>query len=973
MFDPGHREQWRSRVREDLTGEVRGEIETGAILAHAYASGQDETFAEPIAVVYPRSADDVAKVVRFASESGLPISTRGGGTSGAINVNGPGLVLDCSRYLREIGTQAGDLLTVQPGAVLDDVNAALRPSGRSFPIDSHRSSFATIGGLVGIDATGSRACRFGSVRDHLAEVELVLSNGEIVRLNPTETGQSAEAMSSAAGSLEARRLAKRAAEVLASSDSPPDEIVSRGWREGTLLQLQRIVAGAEGTVGVVTSVTLQTMPLPPSRAVLLVLFPSLAKALSAAEDVAELEPSACDLLDRRILSLAREVDHRYFRIIPLIAEAALLIEQTAPDDRLARERLELVRRRVDQRKHAALALHDATTTEEADFLWQLPRRTLPRLASLPGKESPVQFAEGCLLPPRQAAPFLHEAQQLLQHHRVTATCYGPLFAGGLTFQPFLDRNSPGRADTLATIEERFLEILGRFGGVVARYRGQGRFRSTGTGPLHSDTALQIRQLFDPTGRFATGAIRRSASERRLEVTSDQAPVAETPLVEMQLKWTLPQAAEVAATCHGCGICRTTADDSRMCPLFRLDRNELAAPRAKARLFEHVAAGRISPRELVTAEGKRIAELCFNCKQCEQECPSRIPVSRMMLETRAAVVAEQGLKRADWILSRAHSWGGLGAATSMFSNWLIRTPTARWLIEKTLGISRHRKLPQFARRSFLASMPSELRQPPRSPRRDDAVLLFIDHYANYHDPDLARAAVEILRRNGREVFVPPEQRPSGMAMISAGDLDAARDLASDNIRVLGEWAREGYRIVCIEPTSTVAFRSEYPYLVDHPDVSAIAANSIEIGAYLQELHRHGRLDTGFQPVRLEVGYHEPCHLRALGAGRPMFDLMRLIPNLTIHSLDKGCSGMAGAFGLTRENFAASIRIGWPLISRMRLGDLAAGITECSSCKLQMEQGTTTSTVHPLLVLAWAYGLLPETAGRLKAARPALIVS
>ena len=976
VFDPGHREQWRARVREDLTGEIRGQIETGPILAQTYARGRDETFAEPIAIIFPETVEDVSKTVRFAAEGGLPVACRGAGTSGAVNIHGPGLGVDCARHLRKITAVTGDLVTVEAGGVLDQINAALAPGGRYFPIDSHRSAFATIGGLAGIDATGSRACRFGSVRDHLAEAELVVSNGDVVRMRPTPIGN-AEGAADTPGSLEARRLSGRVCEMIGGAPAGNVDPILRGLSDGALLNLQRLVAGAEGTLGIVTSVTLQTMPVPAARAVLIALFPSMGMALAAATSAAELEPSACDLLDRRILSLAREAHPRYFRMIPVIAEAALLIEQTAPDERGARERLELVRRCVDQRQHPALAVHDATTTAEAEFLWDLPRRTLPRLASLPGRERPVLFAEGCLLPRDQIAPFLHEAQQLLQHHRVTAACYGPLFAGGLSFQPFLDRKSPGFRDTLAAIDGGFLEILAHCGGTLARHRGQGRFRLGRPAGASFDGAIPqgIRGLFDPTGRFATGAIEVESPLSTVPGNHDSE--AELPaagkLVEMQLRWSLTEAAAASSTCHGCGLCRSTADDTRMCPLFRLDATELAAPRAKARLLQQVADGWVGARELASREGKRIADLCFNCKQCEQECPSKVPVSRMMLEAKAAFVSENGLKRADWILSRAHSWGGLGTATSMFSNWLIRTPTARWLIEAILGISRHRKLPLFARRSFLASMPSDLRRKPRSARRDDTVVLYIDHFANYHDPDLARAAVEILRKNGREVFVPPEQRPSGMAMISAGDLDAARDLATENVRALGEWAREGYRIVCIEPTSAVAFRNEYPFLLDHPDVSAVAANTVEIGAYLQELHRHGRLDTRFQPVRLEAGYHEPCHLRALGAGRPLLDLIQLIPELKVHCVEKGCSGMAGAFGLTRENFAASIQIGWPLISRMRVGDFATGLTECSGCKLQMEQGTPTPTLHPLLILAWAYGFLPETRSRLRASRPALIVS
>jgi FAD/FMN-containing dehydrogenase/Fe-S oxidoreductase len=977
VIDLATRERARGRLLEDLAGELAGSVEVGPITLGVYGQGREFAVTESIGVVCPRTEADIALTLRFASENGWPVAVRGAGSSGAANIHGQGLVIDCSRYLRDIETIGPESIRVQSGVVLDAVNAAVAPLGRSFPIDSTRAAFSTVGGLLGIDATGSRACRFGSFRDHLAEARVVLASGDVVTLGPVGmSGVRGDDEGETGSSLATRDLISRIRPVV---DRARQDVCGlgalRAVHEGERIQTQRLLSGAEGMLGVVTSVVLQTMPLPAARGVVFALFPTLAHAVSAASAVAEQEPSACDLLDRRILSLSREVDARYFRMIPVIAEAALLIEQTGPDEATVRSRLERVRRCVGDRRHGALTIHETATFDEADFLWSLPRRTLPRLASLTGRDRPVLFAEGCLLPPDRLAEFLHEMQLLLQQQRVTATFYGPLFAGGIDLQPFLAPHAPDRDELLDAISEGFWELLSRYGGTVARHRGLGAFRSAGLSrfaPEMHDCLTAIARVFDPAG-----TLRDDRSPAGPPVTAESGELTEPPpapeLVQMQLRWSLAEAGAEAQKCHGCGICRTSADESRMCPLFRLDPQEPASPRAKTRLMEQLGSGRLSPRDLVSGESKRIADLCFNCKQCERECPSHVPVSRMMLEAKAAFVAENGLKRADWILSRAHSWGALGTATSMFSNWLIRTPTARWLIEQVLGISRHRKLPAFARRSFLASMPRDLRTRPHLSRRHQTVILYVDHFANYHDPDLARAAVEILARNGFAVHVPPGQQSSGMAMISAGDLDSARDLAADNLRSLGEWAREGYRIVCLEPTSVVCLRSEYPYLINHPDVAAVAAQAVEIGTFLQELHRHGRLDTGFAPVKLEAGYHQPCHLRALEAGQPLLDLLGLVPELKIERLEKGCSGMAGAFGLTRENFSASIRIGWPLISRMRAGDLELGLTECSACKLQMEQGTTTPTVHPLFLLAWAYGLMPETRQRLHETRPALIVS
>jgi len=224
-----------------------------------------------------------------------------------------------------------------------------------------------------------------------------------------------------------------------------------------------------------------------------------------------------------------------------------------------------------------------------------------------------------------------------------------------------------------------------------------------------------------------------------------------------------------------------------------------------------------------------------------------------------------------------------------------------------------------------------------------------------------------------VFVPPGQTASGMAMISAGDLQAARKVAEQNIRELAEPAREGIPIICTEPAAALCLKYEYPMLLDHPDVEVVAEQVIEAGAFLQQLHAQGKLKTNLEPLNLDAGYHTPCHLKALGQETPLQELLKLIPEMRVHTIEEGCSGMAGAYGLTKQNFRTSIRIGWNLISRMRSDDLTIGTTECSSCKFQMEQGTTTPTLHPLKLIALSYGLMPEIREKLKPATKKMVIT
>jgi len=241
-----------------------------------------------------------------------------------------------------------------------------------------------------------------------------------------------------------------------------------------------------------------------------------------------------------------------------------------------------------------------------------------------------------------------------------------------------------------------------------------------------------------------------------------------------------------------------------------------------------------------------------------------------------------------------------------------------------------------------------------------VLYFLDTFARRHDPPLAQAFVSILERNGIGVFIDPRQVSSGMPMVSEGDVAAARKLARTNMRILAEAVRLGYRIVSTEPAAVTCITHDYPLLLDDEDMARVVEATTDATSYLWELHREGRLRLDFAPVPSRVLYHAPCHVRARGGTSPAEHLLRLVPGLAVQSSDRGCSGMAGAFGLSKEHYRASLRAGLGLVTAMRSAGVEAGATECSACRIQMEQGTTKPTVHPVKLLAKAYGSLEGSA-------------
>jgi Fe-S oxidoreductase len=615
---------------------------------------------------------------------------------------------------------------------------------------------------------------------------------------------------------------------------------------------------------------------------------------------------------------------------------------------------------------------------EVEFLWSLPRTVVPMLGRLPGPDRPLPFVEDIAVPPAALLDFLQRAQQVFQKHQVISSLYAHAATGQVHFRPFLAPPEPGNAQRLEELAGDLYEAAWSCGGTISGEHGAGLSRTAWIqkqyGPLY-DLFREVKRIFDPHNLFNPGKIisddphlmirdlRPAVPAAVPPAAASTAPAPGEPLVTLQLTWSPAEAAGSAARCNGCGHCRTHDPRLRMCPLFRLEPLEEASPRSKANLIRGYLDKRFSADDFASARMKQIANLCFNCKQCQLECPSQVDIPHMMIEARAAHVAAHGLSWADWTTSRAHAFARIASLFPWLSNGLLRNVAARWVIEKLLGIARQRKLPTFAAETFLRyARRKHLSRPVRDPGRSAAVY-FVDHFANYHDPQLGQALERVLRHHGIATIVPLRQTTAGMASISAGDLDAARDLAERNVRQLVEYAREGIPILCTEPAAALCLRVEYPLLLDHPDVKVVAERTLEAGAFLQSMHRANRLRTDFRPVELDAGYHTPCHLKALGDGLPFMELLSLIPGLKLHRIEVGCSGMAGAWGLARVNYLNSLRLGARLMSRMRQGDLAIGLAECSSCRMQMEHGSdSVSTLHPLKLLAYAYGLMPGLESR-----------
>jgi Fe-S oxidoreductase len=722
------------------------------------------------------------------------------------------------------------------------------------------------------------------------------------------------------------------------------------------VDLARLLVGSEGTLALFTEAVLKTQPLPGGRSIVLLSFPGVDAALRGVQQLLATGPTACELIDRRLLSLARNRDALLATYIPASAEAVLLLEYETDSAQEAllvgRELIERCQREEWPALHTVLA----TRPEEMDRLWNLREAVLPSLYGMRGGSQSVALVEDVAVPVDELAGYVRRVQECLQEHETTGSFLIHAGTGLVHARPFLDLRKPDDVNKLWTIGEVVHRLALELGGTVSGQHATGLARTPWVarqyGALYS-VFVQLKAIFDPRGIFNPGKIVVT------DASLSARPLRDFPNLEQDPAWALGwhdgEVRGEVLTCNGCGQCRTEAPQQRMCPIFRATHAEAAAPRAKANLLRQLL--REGAPAVSADEVRAVADLCVNCKMCAQECPARVDVPRLMLEAKAANVAEHGQTYSDWFLSRLDTFAGFGSAFSLLVNPLLSSGPVRWLLEKVFGLSRQRRFPPFAGRSFLRRARRQgwtCRPGEDRPR----VAYFVDSFANFIDPLIGEAVVSVLRHNGIDVLVPPKQRASGATPLAHGDVELARDRAARNLRVFADLAREGYTIVCAEPTSAVMLRQDYLHLIDDPDARLVAAHTVELTTFLWQLHQQGQLKTNFRPLEVSLGHHVPCHIKALGHAAAGPGLLALIPRLRVGTIDVSCSGMAGTYGMKEESYATSLAAGAPMIREMNRPRVLFGSTECSACRMQMEEGSGKRTLHPVQYLALAYGLLPE---------------
>jgi FAD/FMN-containing dehydrogenase/Fe-S oxidoreductase len=860
-------DQQRERIQADLRGRIAGDVRCDDVFLQLYSGDASVYQIRPLGVVRPRTVADVSACLEYASDKGIPVHARGSGTGTAGAALGSGLILDCSRYLRRIVFVDDQMVRVQPGIVHERLNDHLRRSGRAFGPDPGVSETTTVGSMLAVDGAGSHWLKYGCPSRHILGLQVVLADGQVLEVGkePLDDSEAPNAHPRKRQIVHAvSRLIRAKADVI--EQNRPKTVVNRAgyhlWDilDEDTLNLAGLLAGSEGTLGIITEARLATQMLPPSRGVALLMFPSLESAAKAALLVRDYKARACELMDRRHLSLAREIDDRFESLIPENTEAALLVELDGEDRQEVRDRLRAMTDDIWDQRRLAFGARRAMGEEELETYWALAQKVRPTWYRMRGAVRPLPVIDDVAVAPEALPEFLVRVQNVLKRQEVTASIFGHAAQGQLTIRPFLDLADHKGPDLVGRLADDLYREVADAGGTIGAERASGLSRSAYLqgqfGRLH-DVFRQVKELFDPDGILNPGKVvgaDREDVRRDLRPTvsariGDDGVVSEhaglRDLLELQLSWDPAQVSDAVALCNTCGDCRSQTPGGRMCPIFRVSPSEEASPRAKANLIHSVLTGGLELESLTGEAFKSIADLCVHCHMCPSECPAGVDIPSLMVEGKGAYVAAHGLQLSDWVAARLDLVSAMASKLSPLANWAIANRRCRWVIEKCFGIAQGRKLPRVTSRSFLRrAVRRRLARPTRANERK--VAYFVDLYANYHDPQLAEATVAVLKHNGVSVYVPQGQKQAGMAAIADGALDIARRFAEKNVAVLADAIRQGYHVIASEPAAAVCLQREYPQLLDDEDAGLVAENTSEVCSYLWRLHTVGKLQLDFTP-------------------------------------------------------------------------------------------------------------------------------
>jgi FAD/FMN-containing dehydrogenase/Fe-S oxidoreductase len=966
-FTDARREALARHLRKQVAGEVRFDPTSRRL----YSTDASIYQIEPLGVVLPRTVEDVVATVQVAAEMRVPVTARGGGTSLSGQSIGPGVVLDCSKYLNAILAidPAARVARVQPGVVLDQLNRALAEHDLQFAPDVATASRANLGGMIGNNSAGARSVVYGKTIDHVRRLDAVLADGSRAGFGPVSPAEwdRRAALRGLEGAayrrvrevaqanrdeirrrfpVILRRVSGYNLDVFADAFAPP----------GRPAGLHQILVGSEGTLAVLTEAELAVIPRPRSRGLLVPQFATLGAAMDAVAACLELGPSAVELMDQMLLTLcAGNLSLRdTMRAIRGRPEAVFMVEFSGDDPREVADRVETLRRRLEDVPGVTAAV-PALDPAVRDPLWNLRRAAMPLLYSMKGDRKPVTFVEDCAVAPERLPEFVARFRAILHAHDTDGAYYGHASVGCLHIRPVLNLKDPDDVARMRRIAEEISDLVLGFGGALSGEHGDGLARSEFNrkmfGPAVYEAFRQVKQAFDPHNLLNPGkVVDAPPMTDNLRFGNGYAPAEPETVFDFSRQEGFVRAVEL---CNGNGACRKMQGGT-MCPSYRatLDEKDTTRGRANALRLALAGEGPLANGAARTPLGPQtrwvdeVLELCLMCKACKAECPSNVDVAKLKAEYLHLRWRGRVRPLGDYLAAGVHRLNRLGAPFAPLVNWLQGRRSLRWLLERAAGLDRRRSLPPLHRDHFRRWFARHAPDPAAGAR--GRVLLLDDCFTTFNEPNVGRAAVRVLERAGYSVEL-AGLTCCGRPMVSKGFLRRARRLVQEQAPRLARRVADGTPLLGLEPSCLLTLADEWAELLPGPDTRRVAAAAHLADGWLAADAKAGRCALDLRPRPGRCVLHGHCHQKALVGAGGSAAALRLVPGLEVDVLDAGCCGMAGSFGF--EHFDVSAKIaGLALLPALAVAPEAAVAAPGTSCRHQIHDLAGRRALHPLEVLA-----------------------
>ena len=944
-----------SSLQRELERQLEGEVRFDTVSRALYATDASVYQIEPLGVVLPRSREDLLRIVRLCGQMRCPLTMRGGGTSQAGQAIGQGLVADTSKYLNRILELNADerRVRVEPGIVLDELNAALRPHGLRFAPDVSTASRATIGGMIANNSSGARSVFYGKTIDHVIELEVALSDGSVARFRPV-TPEEVESLS-ASDSLESEcyRVVRRiAASHAAEIERRFPKVLRRvgGYNldefvaPGRPFNMAKLMVGSEGTLGVVLTATLNLVPLPAAKAVLVIQFAELLESLAAAPLILRHGPSAIEVMDAFILDHTRqsaELDALRNSFVEGNPASLLCVEFYADRPEELPPRLEALER--DLREHGfGYRYHHALDAAGQARIWRLREAALGLSMAMKDDNKSLSFVEDTAVAPEKLRDYIERFLALVKRHGTSAGVYAHASVGCLHVRPVVNLKTEEGVKRFEAIANDVADLVLEYGGALSGEHGDGMVRSPFMQKMYGAKLYEafrtIKRAFDPHGIFNPGKIVDAAPmTANLRYGAGYATPKPATFFDYSEYGGMAGAVEM---CSGLGACRKTLEGT-MCPSYMATRDETHSTRGRANVLRLAMAGRLGESGLGDEGVYDVLDLCLECRACKAECPVGVDMARFKSEFLADYWRRHGTPLATRALGNVRGLAKWGSRLAPMSNWVMNSGPVRRVNERVLGLDRRRRLPRFERRTLEHLMPASGDSP-------DAVL-FGDTFTNHYNPEIGVAARDVLAAAGIRAGL-ARHSCCGRPQISKGLLGEARTLAAENAEALYHHASAGRPIVFCEPSCLSAVREDAPALLRgaaREKAEAVARSTVLFEELVEKIAPRLALKPGPETILR----HGHCHQKAMGLVGAAKTLLGRVPGATVVDVDAGCCGMAGSFGYAREHYDVSRAIGerrlFPEVRRAAPGTVvvAAG----TSCRHQLREFTGTEALHPAVLL------------------------